>query len=116
VLELAKNANAGLAFLLELVVYVSVCGWGFTASPKLLPRLILGIGGPILMIVLWALFGAPNGAPYPLHGVPRIGFEIVWYGLGVAALAAWWKTAPAAVFAFLVVLSGVLARVWGQEH
>lgn len=114
-LVLAKNANLGLAFLLEIAVYVSVCGWGFTASPKLLVRLLFGIGGPILMIVFWALFGAPS-AVHALHGWPRVGFEVLWYGAGVAALAGWWKAAPAAVFAALVVLSGVLARVWGQEH
>lgn len=114
-LVLAKNANLGLAFLLEMAVYVSVCGWGFTASRKLPLRLLLGLGGPIAMIVLWSFLGAPS-AVHPLHGGLRIVFEVFWYGVGVAALAAWWKAAPAAVFGGLVVLSGVVARVWGQGH
>ncbi|MFC9327400.1 YrdB family protein [Kitasatospora sp. NPDC057015] len=112
---LAKNLNLGLAFLLELVVYVSVGGWGFTARPRLSARLLLGLGGPLLLIVLWALFGAPT-ATYMLSDWPRIGFEVLWYGAGAVALAAWWRKAPAAVFATLVVLSGVLARVWGQQE
>jgi hypothetical protein len=64
--------------------------------------------------VLWSLFGAP-GATYALHGAVRIVFECGWFGLGVAALWAAGRTAPAAVFAILFVLNTVLSRVWHQQ-
>ncbi len=51
----------------------------------------------------------------PLHGVIRIGFEVVWFGFGVAALAAVGRTAPAVVFAALYVVNAVLARLWHQQ-
>ncbi|MGF1424881.1 YrdB family protein [Kitasatospora sp. LaBMicrA B282] len=113
-LVLAKDANATVAFLLELGVYVAAGGWGFTAGRRRATRLLLGLGGPLVLVVLWALFGAPS-AVHPLHGVPRVGFELLWYGAGTAALAAWWRAAPAAAFAAVCVLSGVLARIWGQQ-
>lgn len=64
--------------------------------------------------MLWALFGAP-GASHALHGAVRIVFECGWFGAGVVALWAAGRTAPAAVFGILFVLSTVLARVWNQQ-
>ena len=114
IFSLAKNINLAVAFGLELATLASVTYWGFTRSPRIGPKLLLGLGSPILMIVLWSLFGAP-GAAYALHGAVRIVFEIGWFGLGVLALALAGQTAPAVVFAAVFVVSTVLARVWHQQ-
>lgn len=113
-LTAAKFANLALAFALELAVLFSVGLWGFSLSPKLGIKLAAGLGGPLLFIVLWALFGSPR-APMGLHGFARVVFEIVWFGLGVVALAAAGRTVPAIVFGVLLVLNKVLVQIWHQS-
>ncbi|GAA1955162.1 YrdB family protein [Kitasatospora viridis] len=114
-LTAAKNANLALAFLLELAVLFSVGLWGFTLSPRLPVKLLAGVGGPLLMVVLWSVFGAP-GAPAALHGGIRLAFEVCWFGLGVVALALAGRVAPAVVFGVLFTANTVLARVWHQAN
>ncbi|MFE9422245.1 YrdB family protein [Kitasatospora sp. NPDC006697] len=110
-----KGANAALAFLLELAVLGSVGLWGFTLSPRMPVKLLAGIGGPVLMIVLWSVFGAP-GAAVSLHGVGRLLFEIAWFGAGALALFAAGRVAPAVVLAVLYAVNAVLARIWHQTN
>ncbi len=77
-------------------------------------KLLAGIGGPLAMIVLWALFGAPS-ASVSLHGVARVGFQIVWFGLGVLALAGAGRKSWALWLAVLTAVNLILAEVWHQQ-
>ncbi|MDH6121615.1 YrdB family protein [Kitasatospora sp. GAS204B] len=113
-LTAAKAINLTLAFLLELAVLFSVGLWGFTFSSKSAVKFLLGIGGPLLFIVVWAVFGSPSAA-VPLHGAVRIAFEVVWFGLGALALYAAGRVVPAAVLFVLYVINAVLIRVWHQS-
>ena len=49
----------GIRFLCEVFAIVSLGIWGFVAFPFWL-NIIVGIGAPILAIVLWGLFRAPK--------------------------------------------------------
>ncbi|WP_344446977.1 YrdB family protein [Kitasatospora nipponensis] len=80
-----KDANAALAFLVELAVYAAAGYWGFTRGGGLPKRLLLAVGAPALLIVVWALFGAPS-ATHPVHGAARALLELCWFGSGAAAL------------------------------
>ncbi|RAG81392.1 hypothetical protein DN069_32970 [Streptacidiphilus pinicola] len=82
------GVSATLAFLLELAVYGCAGYWGLTRSALARPlRILLAVGALVLLVVVWALFGAPSAA-YPLHGVGRAALELVWFGTGAAALFA----------------------------
>ena len=70
----------------------------------------LGVGGPVLLAVVWALFGAPRAAR-PARGPVRVLLEVLWFGCGAAALAAAGRTAWAAAFAALYVLNAALRTV-----
>ena len=76
--------------------------------------MLAGVGAPVVLIVLWALFGAP-GATYALHGGVRLAFEIIWFGLGAVFFFAAGRVVPAVIFAVLFVLNTVLVRVWHQH-
>ena len=110
-LPILQNANLLLAFLLEVVVYLAVGYWGFTLRPELALKLLLGIGGPLVLAVIWGVFGSPK-AFVPLHGLVRVGFEIVWFGAGAAALVAVGRVVPAVVFGALYIFNAILLRVW----
>src|SRR5258708_8580199 len=66
-LTVIKNANLALSFFLELCVLVALGYWGFQTGQGTIAKIGLGIGAPVVAVVVWALFGAPN-APRRLQG------------------------------------------------
>ncbi|MEV0585935.1 YrdB family protein [Nonomuraea sp. NPDC050310] len=113
-MSVLKGANLLLMFLLELGVLAAAGFWGFTLPAGWLVRIVAGIGAPALFIAVWALFGAANGATYPLTGLARLLLELVWFGGGAVLLYFAASAAPAAAFFALWALNGVLRLVWKQ--
>ena len=108
-----KSLNLLVMFLLELAVYAAAALWGFTFSDQWLVTLVLGIGAPAALMVIWALLGAPR-ARYAVHGGGRVVLEVVWFGSGAAALAASGKHGCAAVFAGVYLVNVALRLLWRQ--
>jgi hypothetical protein len=79
-----RTINLGLAFLLELAVLFAVGHWGLTLSQGWPVRSLAGLGGALLMAVLWGVFAAPK-AIVPLRGVPDVAFRLAWFGVGAGA-------------------------------
>ncbi len=92
--------SLGVAFLLELAVLLAVGYWGFTGPGDSPVRFVAGLGGPLLMAVLWGSFASPR-APFPLSGAPDVAFRIAWFGVGV--LAFWFSGHPFAALTLAVV-------------
>jgi hypothetical protein len=113
-LSLAKNTNLLVMFLLELGVLASAALWGFTAGSGWPVKLLLGLGAPALFVAVWALFGAANGATFPLHGLARVALELVWFGGAAALLAATGRVTLAAVFAAVYLANAALRLFWHQ--
>jgi|SRR5664279_1400831 len=111
---LLKNANLGLAFLLELVALASFAYWGFTASESTLAKLVLGLGTPVLAAVLWGIFAAPN-SERRLRGNARLIFKVVFFVLAIAALFMAGSTTLALIFVVLFVINTALLYGWHQE-
>ena len=86
-LGMIKSANLALAFLLELAALVAFAYWGFNASDSTIVRLLLGIGVPVLAIVLWGIFAAPRSARR-LKGAAYHTFATIFFALAVLALIA----------------------------
>jgi hypothetical protein len=95
-----------LRFLLELFSFVTLGFWGFAAWP--LPwNVVVGIGAPLLAIVLWALFRSPR-AVFHIDAFGRAIVEII---VMAAAALAWFDLGQpivAAVFAVVSVTSGIV--------
>jgi hypothetical protein len=104
------GANAVLAFVLELVVYAAACYWGFANHHSWPARLGFGIGAPLLLIVVWALFGAPT-ASYAVHGLGRALLEVVWFGAGAAAIGASLGKRAAVVFVAVYLVSTAIQNL-----
>ncbi|MCX4097825.1 YrdB family protein [Nocardia sp. alder85J] len=115
-LTVAKGANAALMFFLELGALGSVVYWGFTVSPNWVLKIVAGLGVPVVMAVLWALFAAGGGAnaTFPLHGIVRALFEIAWFGGAALALYSAAALTPALIFATVYVVNAVLRLIWNQ--
>jgi hypothetical protein len=102
--------NEGLAFLFEIVALVAISWWGFHIGPNTADRVLLGIGMPLLAIVLWGLFAAPKSAVRtPMVGVLSV--KVVVFG--AAAVGLWLSGLPvlAVVFAVLVAVNTTIATI-----
>src|SRR5690349_20291483 len=112
-MELLKNINLALAFLLELCMLAALGYWGFTLDQGLAVRVGAGLGVPVLAAVVWGVFMAPR-ASMPLPPLPHFILEVVIFGLAIGALytAGWPKLALA--FGIVYVINLALRHVWGQ--
>jgi hypothetical protein len=108
-----KNANLALAFLLELCVIAALAFWGFSTNTGTLVKIVLGIGVPVLAIIVWALFGAPRG-PWHLKGIWYLLLKIVFFGSAAVALYVARQHVLGIVFALIFVVNTALLYVWGQ--
>ncbi|WP_348788600.1 YrdB family protein [Leifsonia sp. NPDC080035] len=98
--------NDILRFVLELFAVVSLGIWGFIAWP--LPwNIVIGIGAPVLAILLWALFRSPKAV---LRVDPFVKAIVEIAVMGTAAFA-WWDLGQpivAVIFAVVATVSGII--------
>ncbi|MGY3203131.1 YrdB family protein [Streptomyces sp. TE5632] len=78
-------ANEALAFLLELAALGCLGWWGFHTGPEGVFRILLGVGTPLLAVVVWALFAAPRARWRPRLPLVLVVKALVLGG-GAAAL------------------------------
>jgi len=112
-MDALKLVNLAIRFLLELCVLVAVGFWGFKTGSGWFLKILLGIGTPLLIAVLWGMFAAPKAA-YHLHGFMLLAFEVAVFGSGVAALYATKNYFPAWGLAAFVIINRILIFVWEQ--
>ena len=112
-LEAIKSVNALLAFVLELGVLVALGYWGFTMGSSMPAHIALGIGLPLLAILVWAMWGAPRSR-WHVQGFRFLLLRIVFFGSAVVALFFVGQYALAVLFALLTVLFLVLAYTLGN--
>ncbi|MDQ6660257.1 MAG: YrdB family protein [Chloroflexota bacterium] len=104
-MELIKSVNLALRFLLELCAVAALAYWGFQSGSGLIMKIILGVGVPLLTVVIWAIFVASNAAVHLPEPIPFV-LGLIILGLAAAALAV--------VFGVIVVINAVLMVIWGQ--
>jgi Zn-dependent protease len=112
-MSLLKGANLALAFFLELGMLAAFFFWGIQTGTETLVKIILGVGAPLLVAVVWGLFLAPKSSRR-LKGLTLHAVELAIFGLAALALAAAGQPTLAAVFAAVAVMNQVLLVVWKQ--
>ena len=80
-----KALNLLVRFLLELCMLGAVGYWGFRTGSSWAMKIILGIGLPLLIAVIWGMFVSPK-ATYPSNGLTRLSVELILFGSGALAL------------------------------
>ena len=106
-----------VSFLLELAALAAFGYWGWRSTEGPL-RFILAIGLPVLLAVVWGVFGVTGDsrgdgtAPVPVPGWVRLVIEFgILYGAGVALIVA---QQPSLGAVYLVVL--LAQNVIGYER
>ncbi|MGE7602496.1 YrdB family protein [Peribacillus sp. NPDC097675] len=105
--------NITLRFILEVCALGFLTYWGFQSSQGILMKLVLGIGSPLLIAIIWGVFGSP-AAPIPVQGILRTLLELLIFGLATLALYSSGKPTLAIIYAILVVVNRILIYIWDQ--
>jgi hypothetical protein len=86
---------------------------GFSTGGGLAAKIGLGIGAPLVVAVVWAVFVSPQ-APVQLAFPLSLLLQVLVFGLAAAALVATGHRTLVWVFAAFVVINALLMYVWGQ--
>ncbi len=112
-MDILKSINLGVRFLLELCMLAAVGYWGFKTGSDWSLKILLGIGAPLLIAIIWGMFGAPK-ANFHLQGFMLFILEALVFGSGVAALYATKNYSLSWVFAAITIVNRILMFVWKQ--
>lgn len=107
------SANAVVRFLLELAALGVFGYWGYSFGGTPVGKLGIGIGLPLVVVLVWGVFGAP-AAPYRLEQPWRVLLEILVLGGAVLALSLLGRPVLAAGFAVVAALNTTLLYVLGR--
>lgn len=109
-----KSINLGLSFLLELCLLAALGYWGFTTGQTLPLKLLLGLGTPLAVAVVWGLLLAPKAARRLREPAFSI-LKLALFAVACIALYAAGQPTLALIFAVVVAVNHTLAMTWRQE-
>ncbi len=106
-------ANLALRFALEVAGIVAAAYWGYHAVESPLPRIVLAVAAPAVLIVIWTFVVAP-GAQNPIPALPRVLIGSVLLLLVAAGAALVGARLQGTAYAGLVVLNTALMVALGS--
>ena len=112
-MDVLKGINLAFRFLLELCMLAAVGYWGFKTQSGWGMKLLLGIGLPVVIAVVWSLFLAPR-ALSPLRGMTHLLLSLILLGSGAVALFASGHPTLGWMYAIILILNQVLLILWKQ--
>jgi hypothetical protein len=112
-LTVVRTLNLAVRLVLELAVLAAAAYMGFTLDDADPVRALAGVGGPLILIVVWSLWGAPR-ARFKLSGGAHLVLDIVWFGAGAAALLAAGRPGWAAALVVIYLINTILIFAWKQ--
>ncbi|MED1954259.1 YrdB family protein [Brevibacillus centrosporus] len=93
-----------LVFLSEVAAIIAYGYWGFQFHSSTWVKWALGIGIPVVVIVVWGLFLSPK-ASVEFPQALRIGMKVMVFGFAAAALYAAGRPRLAFLFGLCVLVS-----------
>jgi hypothetical protein len=102
------GVHAAVRFLLEMGALVAYGYWGVRAVPGT-TSLVLGVGIPLVVATLWAVFAAPK-SPRRLAGRRLVAFEAAVFGGAALALVAAGRPILGVCFAAVAVVNRLRLR------
>ncbi|MBE5102265.1 YrdB family protein [Priestia aryabhattai] len=105
--------NLVLRFLLELFALGSLAYWGIQTG-KGLNKVLLAIGAPLVIAIVWGIFGSPR-AQIQLSMSMHMMLELIVFGLPAIALYATGKHSFAIIYITLAIINRILMYIWGQQ-
>ncbi len=110
-MTLLKSLNLALTFFLELAMLAALAYAGFQIASSL--RVVVGIGAPLVAILIWARFMAPK-SPTRLTGTGYLIAKFALFGIAAIGLALAGQVTWAIIFIVVSLVNQVLLGVWGE--
>jgi hypothetical protein len=113
-MNILKPFNLALAFFLELCLLTAFVYWGFHLPANIFFQIIAGIGVPLVVVISWGIWLAPN-ADLRLGLGWLVLLKTILFGLASIALIL--SAQPQFGIALLMVyaVSEMFGLMWGQE-
>ena len=108
-----KRINVVVSFLLEIAMLLAFGYWGFHTGQSLWLKLVLGIGAPLAVIVLWGFFLAPR-AGYRAGSTLGVVLTLGLFYLAAAALLLADQPVLAAAMLVISAINRTLVVIWKQ--
>lgn len=112
-MNIIKGLNSALAFVLELAMLAGFGYWGFQTAASAGMKVLLGLGLPIIALLLWGVFFAPRSSRR-LSLIPGVLLSLGLFWLSAAALYAAQQQQPGLIFAIVAVINRALVVIWRQ--
>ncbi|MBY0122762.1 YrdB family protein [Bacillus sp. S/N-304-OC-R1] len=109
-LEGLKLINIGLRFGLELLGLFIFGYWGFKMGDTLVMKWCLACGTPIIVAVIWGLFGSPQ-ASYQLSGISHLMLEILIFLLPCVLLLSLGYAGLGLIYGIMAVVNRVILYI-----
>lgn len=110
-MDIIKNLNFLILFLVELAMLGNFAVWGFTLGAPGVVRAITGLAVPGAVIVLWGMFFSPEASITLAQPWNAMG-EYALFGLSAIAIASTGRTTWAIAFFAVAVISETISLVW----
>ena len=114
-MNLIKQFNLLVSFLLEVGLVVLAGYWGFHQSESSILNYILAIGVPTVIILLWGAWAAPKSKRRLKNPVRTI-FKLAMMAFAVFFAYATRHPVWALSFAIITILNVSLAYLWAQDY
>jgi hypothetical protein len=109
-----KSLNLVFRFILELLALLALFLWGTAVSDALPTQLVVGVGAPVFVMVVWGLFVAPK-ARRRLSDPIRVMVELLIFTLAAVAFAQTVGIIVALMFGLAALISLALMFLWDQR-
>ncbi len=71
-----KAVNDGIRFILELIALGAIAYWGWRTGNSTAARLLLAVGGVVLVAVVWGVFRSESDALVEVPTAVRVVIEV----------------------------------------
>lgn len=112
-MQIFKSLNLAVAFLIELAMLVAFAYWGFNANANLLAKILLGVGVPAIVIIIWGKWAAPK-SERRLATPQLLSLKFGLFILAAIALQVSGKTTWAIWLFGIFMANIILAAIWKQ--
>ena len=109
-MDVIKDFNYLILFLVELAMLYNFAAWGFTLQAPTIVRYLAGLGTPVWVITLWGMFFSPDPAFVLAQPWNAMG-EYALFSLSAIVIAIAGHVRWAIAFFVVAVISETIALV-----
>lgn len=110
-MDVLKDFNFLILFLVELAMLYNFAAWGLALKAPTAARYLVGLGTPVVVIVLWGMFFSPDPALFLARPWNAMG-EYALFSLSAIAIANTGRVRWAIMFFVVAIISETIALIW----